>query len=41
MRKILFGLFMMAVVLSAGCKSKGGADEAAPAVGSPGCNCGH
>jgi hypothetical protein len=40
MRKILFGLFMVAVVLSnVGCKSKGG--ESTTTVGSPGCGCGH
>jgi hypothetical protein len=39
MRKILFGLFMVAVVVAnVGCKSKGGSSTT---VASPGCGCGH
>lgn len=38
MRKILFGLFMAAVVLAnVGCKSKGGSTSTTSA--SPGCGC--
>ena len=39
MRKILFGLFMVAAILStaSGCKSKGGA-AAAPAAADCGCS---
>lgn len=42
MRKILFGLFMVAVVLSSGCRSNKGETVGGTVVGSmPGCNCGH